>query len=615
MDTRNGLLLIVIVLLALCAFVGTASAKTWYVDDGGGADFTRIQDAVGNASEGDTIIVRDGVYVENLVVSKCHLTIRSESGHANCIVRGVNPNQHVVAATADYVDISGFTIKRPTFGYFYFAEIYLYFADYCDISNNLCSETGGGNGIWLRNSNNNSISNNVCSKSGGYGIYLDYSNSTSIFNNTCSKSRNAIRLRHSNSNTISNNICSSNTLGICLIRRSNNNTISNNNCSSNRYQDVSLASNCHNNTISNNICSSCPLPGSNMRGSIGLRNSSNNKLTGNALLNSGIYIWCNSLSNYVQEIDTSNTVKGKPIYYWKGVEEGRIPDGAGQVILVNCTNISVEDQNLKNASIGIQIAFSSYITIKNNLCSLNDYGVYFDHSNNNNVSNNNLSYNGHSSILPGHGIILVYSSNNSISNNNCSNNFGSTDTRNSGIHLLYSNNNSISHNTCSKNNEGISLSYSNNNYISNNILCEGIALTYGIYFTHSNNNKISNNNCSNNRYGIHLSSSNNNSISSNNCLNNGYGIDLKRSSSNKIVLNNFVNNNNNAKSYKSTNIWNSISKITYTHNRNTYMSYLGNYWDDYSGTDAYGNEIGDTAYRIGGDRDYYPLMMRFENYV
>jgi len=39
--------------------VGTASAKTWYVDVDGRANFTRIEAAINAASAGDTIIVRE----------------------------------------------------------------------------------------------------------------------------------------------------------------------------------------------------------------------------------------------------------------------------------------------------------------------------------------------------------------------------------------------------------------------------------------------------------------------------------------------------------------------------------------------------------------------------
>jgi len=56
--------------------------------------------------------------------------------------------------------------------------------------------------------------------------------------------------------------------------------------------------------------------------------------------------------------------------------------------------------------------------------------------------------------------------------------------------------------------------------------------------------------------------------------------------------------------------------ITYMYEGKTYTNYTGNYWDDYTGTDADGDGIGDSSYSIPNDNDdNYPLMKPFEHYT
>ena len=63
-----------IALVFLSSFAAVASAVTIYVPD----EFAKIQWAIDNATVGDTIIVRDGAYTENINVNK-RLTIQSET--------------------------------------------------------------------------------------------------------------------------------------------------------------------------------------------------------------------------------------------------------------------------------------------------------------------------------------------------------------------------------------------------------------------------------------------------------------------------------------------------------------------------------------------------------
>ena len=142
----------------------------WWRDGGAfNASGAPIRDAVNNTSSGDTIRVKDGSYNENVDVATDHLTIQSENGSVSTIVQAANSDDHIFKVTANYVNISGFSVTGATgTGN---AGIYLKGADHCNISDNTASGNWGG--IYMEDSSNNRLLNNSASNNGNYGIHLE----------------------------------------------------------------------------------------------------------------------------------------------------------------------------------------------------------------------------------------------------------------------------------------------------------------------------------------------------------------------------------------------------------------------------------------------------------
>ena len=261
---------------------------------------------------------------------------------------------------------------------------------------------------------------------------------------------------------------------------------------------------------------------------------------------------------------------------------------------------------------GIYLDYANYCNISHSIISNNWHGIDLDYSSNNTIIANNVTSNTW-------GIPLTHSSGNYITNNrifNHPNGGGITASDNSNYNKVIANN-------ISDNCYGIFIGLSSNNVITNNIInSNGL---YGIRLYFSSNSDIANNYISFNNdewsegyegSGINLEYSSSNILTYNNIRFNKYGFYVQVFSVNNIIyLNNLIENTNNVYSYNSTNIWNSTSKIPYTYKGSQYTSYLGNYWSDYVGSDENGDGIGDTSYPINSDKDNYPLVELFENYV
>ncbi len=138
--------------------------------------------------------------------------------------------------------------------------------------------------------------------------------------------------------------------------------------------------------------------------------------------------------------------------------------------------------------------------------------------------------------------------------------------------------------------------------------------TYGIFCENSNSNYIESNEFVKDEKAVVLKSSNELMIDDNSFTDCVCSLSLMDSFDNEIYLNDFVRSS--VKSQNSVNYWNSTILYLYEYNGHEYVSYIGNYWDDYTGVDSNNDGIGEQSYIIDTDNlDYYPLISSKDYYA
>jgi parallel beta-helix repeat protein len=387
--------------------------------------YISIQDAI-NAPEtlnGHIIHVDNEFYRENIIVSKSLALIGQDANHT--VIDGGRIG-NVVTINSPNTIVKGFTIQKSGASW---SGIYVGNpGSGANVTGNII--VNDNQGITLEDSVNNIITNNIVIGGTGilaYGIYVNNSQNSLISQNQIKNSSN----------------------GLCLYKSSSNSIIQNN--VTNNYGYGILVSYSGNNVLKSNLLS----------GNLG-----NFAVVGT------------NLTDYLNDIDISNMVDGKPIYYWVSKKDQVIPYSAGCVALINCTRIKVQDLNLTNV---ILLAYTTNSTIQNNNMINCIVGIEARYATNNTVNDNTIS-NGN------RGIITFFSSNNVITKNSI------TNVSSYGIFLGNSTINIISLNNLNANNNGIYLYYSSGNRINNNNLT---ANEYGVRLSYSSGNQFYHNQMNN----------------------------------------------------------------------------------------------------------------------
>jgi parallel beta-helix repeat protein len=296
-----------------------------------------------------------------------------------------------------------------------------------------------------------------------------------------------------------------------------------------------------------------------------------------------------SLADYLNDIDESNLISGKPIIYWVGRQDAVVPPDAAYVALINCRAIVVQNQQISKTQ-GILVAWTTNSTVTNNSLNGNFNAIQVLHSSNIMVSENkiweSLSLVNLNTGLEegGDGVSIVHSQYLTVINNHV------TENRNGGITCTNSSGNQLIGNVVTRNwHNGINLvSSSNLNLIALNYVYNHTTMSLGAVFIKDStqNQLVANNLTDNGCWAIQLQGEQgNNTFYGNNFLNNSY-INARRNRGTIQISTPGTANGNS---------WDNGS--------------IGNYWSDYGSLDTNRDGVGDSPYYINPtNQDNHPLM-------
>ncbi|MBN2488247.1 MAG: right-handed parallel beta-helix repeat-containing protein [Methanosarcinaceae archaeon] len=294
------------------------------------------------------------------------------------------------------------------------------------ITNNIFSSAGWHGVVFSDSSEYNTFSGNVIEENSyGHGIQI-YDSDSNVFrdnivqNNSLDDSYTGIYVNTVLNLTFINNTLSGNNLyGFylydCEDSHFSNNTVRNTLKSGSDYSTGFYLDSSNWNTLENNTIAD------NEHRGLFFKNSRYNTLTGNNITgnpyNFGVTV-DNTISYFVNYINTSNLVDGKPIIYLVDDVNSSVngSSNAGAVYCVNCDGVVVEGLTLTGNSYGIVLYNSVNSTIQENTVTSCEEGIFLIASHNNTITQNNASYN------QDYGIRVRSSNYNEIYLNNFANN-------------------------------------------------------------------------------------------------------------------------------------------------------------------------------------------------
>ncbi|MHA1218573.1 MAG: NosD domain-containing protein [Candidatus Heimdallarchaeaceae archaeon] len=278
------------------------------------------------------------------------------------------------------------------------------------------------------------VRNNTCIDH-TFGIYIESSSQSQVLNNSISDTEWAISVDFSGGSTIQNNTCTSAFMGIAS------------------YTDGTI--NIVNNTLSDSLVG------------MYVEYTDQATITGNILINNGLFLDFNSADDYSTLTFSDNTINSKPIaIIFNQLNQYVDAASYGQVIVLNSSRILVNDSSVIPVPVyGVHVFFSdrcevSDIVIKNNMYCI--WAYYAPDIEINDVTCSNDYYALDALNKDGNAIQAKYSNDTIIIDSICEN-YGV------GISIVRSFSSAMIGNTCDNNDRGITI-YAQNCWVEDNVL-------------------------------------------------------------------------------------------------------------------------------------------------
>lgn len=225
-------------------------SHTFYVGGSGVGNFSRIQDAIDASTNGDTILICDGVYHENVNVTKSIVLCAVNDGKVAVDGGGM---EDVVYVAADNVTIRGLKVQDSGDNWCYDAGIEVH-ANGCVLEGNNIQNNSLGILIQGRSVSDIRIENNTVMYN-GEGMYLsdwwDWLSNIHVVNNVvCLNKEDGILITGDDCIISSNQIIDNPGIGLSL--QTENSLVCDNTIAGSYQQGISLFEWCYENTITRN---------------------------------------------------------------------------------------------------------------------------------------------------------------------------------------------------------------------------------------------------------------------------------------------------------------------------------------------------------------------------